>query len=205
MAFQTGTFLKQQLQSLKDESKRSKNAKFCIITSPYYRCLQTSLQIAKAIGFEDIHQKSFFIENAVEEWWNSREIPEDAREKRFWGNRFSEEMQKEIFYEIIPKDQTLFDYKKNIKLNPVFDEDMNEQCHERFSLTYKLICQMSEDDPDKVFLVVSHGASVESMKKVLENYTFPEYCGINLLEKKSDDEGQFKGWGHPISNHYGYK
>ena len=49
IAYKTGQFLKYEMERLKLEKLRHENFKYCILSSPYYRCLQTSLQICKGI------------------------------------------------------------------------------------------------------------------------------------------------------------
>lgn len=51
IAYKSGLFFKDEMTRLKNQKLRSSNLKFCIISSPYYRCLQTSIQICKGNPF----------------------------------------------------------------------------------------------------------------------------------------------------------
>lgn len=50
-AYKTGLFLKEEMNRLVKEKLKKENFKFVVITSPYYRCLQTSMQICKGSFF----------------------------------------------------------------------------------------------------------------------------------------------------------
>ena len=49
IAYKTGLFFKDQMECLKNQKIGSKDFKFCIVSSPFYRCLQTAIQVCKGI------------------------------------------------------------------------------------------------------------------------------------------------------------
>lgn len=102
IAYKTGLFFKHEMARLIKENLKKKNMKYCIVSSPYYRCLQTTIQICKAIGFENIYQKKLFVEDAIEEFNSSFHVPEDVNEKIFFPHNMTVEKNKELFTELKP-------------------------------------------------------------------------------------------------------
>ena len=66
-AYKTGAFLKRELLRRREKNN---NLKILILTSPMFKCLQTSAQIVKAVGIENIWEKNIFIEDAFENHYN---------------------------------------------------------------------------------------------------------------------------------------
>ena len=186
------------------EKLKQENFKFCVISSPYYRCLQTSMQICQAIGYENISQKTLFVEDAIEEWYHTCEVPKDVRQKRFWGNNWSEEKNHELFSEINPVYNTIFDYQKYPVLNVKLDEGMDTKCRERFSQVYDTLIEKTSENPDITYICVSHGASIESQQTVMSNYSFPNFCGINLLKSAGKNQKGNSTFKPVIADHYNY-
>lgn len=161
IAYKTGLFFKREMARLINEKLKNKNMKFCIVSSPYYRCLQTSLQFCKAIGFENIHQKKLFVEDAIEEWHLGMFVPEEIKEKRFFPKNWSDEKNNELFTEITPVHNTLLDYDNNPDLISKYDEEKHDGCMKRFSMAYDTLIEDSYKNPELVYICVTHGISLD--------------------------------------------
>ena len=179
IAYHAGKWFKERVLSRKLSNK---DFKYRIISSPYLKCLQTAKCLAQVIGYDNIYEKKLFIEDAVEEWYNEEQVPEDVRQKRFWGNNWSEEKNKELFSNISPAHNTLFDYTKYPVLHAKYNEGITEGATKRFSQAYEILIKKTEENPSVENIVVSHGTAIQSLQDVMTDYMFPEYCMINQLE-----------------------
>jgi broad specificity phosphatase PhoE len=204
-AFKTGEFLLSELEKLRSDGSRSPDAKLVLISSPYYRCIQTTKMIAQAVGAQNIHQQTIFTENAIQEWWNSAEVPKDVQQKRHYAN-MTESLLLELFSQFTNKHNTLFDYQKNPVLTAKWDEGMNTDCMKRFTAAFGDLTERAAlpENLDKVFVCVSHGASIESQEALMDRYKFPNFCGAYLLEKMEPSVNN-KLWKVLIENHKAYE
>lgn len=183
-AFKTGEFLLSQLEKLRSDGSRSPDAKLVLISSPYYRCIQTTKMIAQAVGGNNFYKQTIFTENAIQEWWMGRMAPMDIQQKRLYAN-MTEPLRKELFSQYANQHDTLFDYEKNPVLIAEYDEGMRTECMERFKAVYEDLTERAAkpENTDKVFVCISHGCSIESQQVLVDRYKFPSFCGTYLLEK----------------------
>ena len=185
-----GNYFKGKFNKMPEEKRDE--FKFRVVSSPYYRCLQTSMQICKAIGYENIYEKKLFIEDAVEEWYNKEVVPENIRKKRYWKNDWSEEKSKELrFKKITPVHNQLFDYIEYPELKAKYNEGLMTDVTKRFSKVYDLLIKKNEEDPNVANIVVSHDASIESIEDnvMMDAVRVPwRYAMINQLQSSGLNE-----------------
>ena len=208
MALKTGEYLKEQLEMMKHEKKCSENAKVVLITSPFYRCLQTSKMIALGLGIDNIQNQDLLVEDAIEEWFVlTCGVKQDTRTTRNFSN-LTDELRKELFLELRPVSNSFFDYTNKPKLRAKYQESFFASV-ERFSAIYDIMTSL--DTPDKVYVLVSHGISVEATQDLVPKYRFPGYCAVNLVvkdfEKCEKNKPKYKmavqnhyAWSHPKTN-----
>ena len=206
-AYQTGLFLRQQLQYLNSYDDQQ-NPKIVQISSPYYRCLQTSKQIALGLGLDNIHQSQLYIEDAIEEWCNSRCKLDETSCHEIFFRQLTPEHNQELFSELTPSTNKFFDYEKNPDFNPQFEESL-VNCRKRFLKVYNILSEKSQHEKNQnlIHVICSHGAAITALYGRIDNWHQPDFCALNLIEKdneKSDLYGKdlYKAL---ISNHYAWK
>ena len=205
IAYKTGQFYKSEMTRLVDEKLREPNFKFCIVSSPYQRCLETSNEIIKAIGIENIYQKKIFIEDAIEEKYINWFVPKDVKEKRFFPNNMNEEKRQELFSEITPVHNTLFDYENYFELTAQWNEQTLDGCKKRFSYACDNQIDRSMKDSGVAYIIVSHGVAMSALAKQVPQYAMPRYCAVNLIEKIGHDVDNYPLFNNIIFDHYAYK
>lgn len=204
MAFETGQWLREQLQILKQNKQCSENAKFVQISSPYYRCLQTSRMIREGLGLEFVKNQNLLVEDAIEEkYCDYIEISQDTRQTRFFSNlEKNQEIRKELFAELNPVSNSFFDYEKNSELIPKWIEN-TESVKERFRIAYEYV--MGRNCMDEVYVLVSHGISFGALNDLVYDKGKAEYCAASLVVR-NDDKSAGDGFLYKllIKNHYAY-
>lgn len=208
MAFETGEYLKIQLERFKLEKRCSLDAKIVLISSPFYRCLQTTKMIAKGVGLENLYSKNIFVEDAIGEYWSTIcGLNKYTPQKRFFSN-LNEQLEEELFSELKPQHNTFFDYEKNPVFKPHWEENMIKS-KKRFLKVYETMTNTATESKnwDKIFVLCSHGISFDACRTHLDNNTYPDFCCIYLIEqdvKQSKEKGYMK-YKQIIRNHYAYK
>lgn len=92
MAIESGKYFKSLINT-----PEFVNKKICILTSPYYRCLQTADKIIEGLGIDHVYNKKIYVEYSYEEWWTHIiDVQELSRKTRYFDN-MTPELQKEVF------------------------------------------------------------------------------------------------------------
>ena len=81
---------------------------------------------------------------------------------------------------------------------------MTIECRKRFSQVYDILIEKGSKNPNIQYIVLSHGASIMSQQNVLSKYTFPTFCGVNLLKSTGKNKEGQSTYEPIIFNHYGY-
>ena len=196
-AYQTGQELSRLFSKLKEDNKIDQDAELCFVSSPMYRCLQTTKMLI--MGAEH-HPKNgtLYIESGIEEYFNSvcKGIDETWKEKvQFYNLDKYPQFVEEVLTKYPYKHNTLFDYENRQDLNTKFGENV-EAAFQRFQAVFDNVGDLYNKNPGfnprkTVFVLCSHGLSMMVIyhclfgKELFGNYG---YCNINLFELKKENE-----------------
>ena len=203
MALKTGEYLKEQLQMMKHKKECSENAKVVLISSPYYRCLQTSKMIALGLGIDNIQNQDLLVEDAIEESFVlTCGAYHNTRTTRYFSN-LTNELQQELFLELRPVSNSFFDYTYLPQLRPDYPESFSQNI-KRFKTVYDIMTSLNT--PDKVYVLVTHGISLKAMQDlVVPKYLLPGYCAVNVIVRDlktwKKDRPRYK---KAVENHYAW-
>lgn len=196
---QMGVFTGQFIKYLTSENPTKK---FCIISSPYYRCLQTATKIIEGLGPEKIYQKTLFVEDAFEEWYNQDcmvEMSANSRGKWVFAN-MDDKLTKELFTQVNYKHNTLFNYSdKDSMLKNDWEESFQDCCG-RYVAGMELVSDLvyKKENEEIEFIVVTHGFFADVFKMVIpdDDIEFPEYSSLNRLMCLKNDADDESGLGY---------
>lgn len=176
----TGKFIKKIIKSIDNEKKIP-----IIISSPFLRCVETSLQIAEK--FDNIFNESIYIEDCLGEYmqrtWFSYNIIDELFIKT---NKLKEESLKKR--KIV---KGFLDKRKSIDLQPKYPEDFIV-FFKRIQNTLKSIAEkfFKEISSKNLFvIIVTHGYAVQVLLNnyaALQKLEISEYCSITLLKYFQD-------------------
>lgn len=165
------------------------NKKICIMTSPYYRCLQTTEKIIEGLGIENVYNKTIYVEYAYEEWWsNIANVGESARIKRVFNN-LTPEYEKELFSQVTAYETNHFFADKDFWSSMTYPETYSSMIERNIkAIDHVAWLALQPEHQDKVFLVVSHGSYGFALEPMLnQTITMPNYCGIACLKVKANE------------------
>jgi len=175
-SLKTGDFIKNSLNKINSVNKTP-----IIITSPFLRCVETAINIAK--NFDFIYENSIFLENSIGEYlhrtWFTYNVYDDLMIKKQQINDgykfidgFLDKKEMEALSLQYPEDFVVF-FKRI--------QNAMEQISKKFFMEF---------DEKKYFLViVTHGYAVQVVLKnysALQKIQDIEYCSITLLKYRAD-------------------
>ena len=194
IAYQTGLFLKNQM------TKKFPKKKIAIISSPFYRCIQTAVQVMKAITDKHQSSKTLIIEDAFMEVYSQIALLEpDTPQKLIYKRVLKGDKKQEnaIFGGYDHIHNTMFDYDKPYPYVPNWEESLKE-CATRYMQRLQELSEIhnKQEFENTIFLVVSHGAFKYVAEKVLNTKLKCDYCSIYnfQIEKEitEDPKNQYK-------------
>lgn len=187
IAYQTGISLNQQITG------SHPGKKIVVISSPYYRCIQTSVQIMKAISDEHLHSNTLLIEDAFSEGYNAvfnclcKETPEKQVYKQVVKGDI--DLRNEIFGKFDHAHNTLLDYSQPTPYYPVWEESRGDVHKRQEQGLQELSDQYSKPEfKNTLFVVIGHG-SIGSIAKIVGKTKdfIVDYCSFfnfNIEKKK---------------------
>jgi len=144
MAYKTGLYLSEYLTQQKQQNKCPSNTQFIILSSPYYRCLQTSRQIAMGVKLENLHNQTIYVEDGLRELYAKFCVQEDTFETFLLKTEWPM-IEKEIFTDLKCKRNQILDYENNPLLTPKYGEGFwpmgfegETTLEERFKCLYEI-------------------------------------------------------------------
>lgn len=183
MAQQTGEYLKAH--------KPPQIQKYLIITSPYYRCIETAVGITAGLGLDLVHNNCIYVEDAFEEWASPvAHIKKTSQAKRAYPTKFLSDptLTEQTFGQgLTHMHNTLLNYSGlNTPLRVTFPERYDHLQNRFLYRSLELIKSYSKGEYENImFVVVTHGC----LKDCIEAFTnikrdWIEYCGVSQVESQ---------------------
>lgn len=176
-ALKTGSYIKNELNSIHCPSKTP-----IIITSPFLRCVETAVNIAK--GFTSIYKDSIFIEDSLGEYlqrtWFAYNVYDYLMIK--------EKKEKSSEFQFL---DGFLEKNESRKIKPEYPEDFLP-FFKRIQKAFFLIAEKffrEFDENDYFLIIVTHGYAVQVVLKnygALQKLQTTEYCSVTLLRYYKD-------------------
>lgn len=179
MAFKSGQYLKQKL--LNDYP----NKKFMVISSPYYRCIQTSIEVMKGITTEHLKTNTLYLEDGFQEFYDEADAMicpnnlENLVIKKIDDGDTN--LKCEVFGDIDYSHNTLLDYTKKSPWSPVWPETWNGVKNRYVFRTQEVSDLYSKSEYNNtIFIVISHGiwSKLSRCKASREDMNDCFYCSM---------------------------
>lgn len=166
------------------------------------------MEITKGLGIDNIYEQTLYVEDAVEEWCNSRNrITENTQNDRLFS-QMTLEVQKEIFYELKLVVNAVFDYGENPEICAKFEESIPSS-KARFMKAFGLIHEIAgrKENFDRIYVFCTHGVAMQAIVGPLDDWRSPGYCGVNLLTKDLENSSLYGRYlfKRLLANFYAYK
>ena len=210
-ATETGLYIKSKIEELINEGVVDPHCQIKLISSPYYRCLQTAKMIAAC--FENrIADNTIYVESAIEEWQSPHlKIDSTNRSMRFFDSH-----QPEKISEVFPKNfgrkfktNKLFDYSKPGLLIAEFPESkdhIEERVFEYLRQIGDFFFHGKEDRFKTIYVLVAHGCHCDVIANQYKDDKFQsKYCCVHLAEILKCDENRKPNLNILVLGHYVYE
>lgn len=182
-ALETGKYFKSLMETPEFENK-----KICIITSPYYRCLQTTDKIIEGLGTDHLYNKTMYVEYAFQEWWSNLCNNEECAKENLIFKNLTPEFKQELFSRASFTTNHFFS-ENDIWSNMIYPESY----HLMMTRTILAIdhvgwLALQPEHQDKIFLVVSHGTYAFALDAMLnQTLKMASYCAIACMKVKANE------------------
>ena len=194
IAFETGVMVEKLIRKVKERNLCGKDAIPVIVSSPYLRCMQTSVHLIKGLKKSgvDVYKNSIF----MEEGWMERQDDKKYKGADKWVTLVIEKMtqeQRDLFLGGVKlvKNKIMY-YNKWDNLNRVAYDKSGHRWADQYQNMPEIAFQNKERF---IFVVVSHGCSLETFAHFNYNQRCNAYyCSTNQIDNTFQiDQGLKKG------------
>lgn len=186
IASETGTFLLNQITSQYPDKKIQ------VVSSPYQRCIQTSIQIMKEFPKEKLYSNTLHLEDGFQELYcpMNAGLSEDTPEKQVYKQilKGNMDLKNEFFGDFDHAHNTLLDNTRTYPYLPKWGEKVLENVN-RFTLRMEELAQLNSkpEFKDVIFVVICHGIQRKVAEEISSKSHAGGYCCIfnfNIEQKK---------------------
>lgn len=180
-AYQTGIYLKKQITELHP------NKKIVVVSSPYYRCIQTSVQIMKAISNEFLHSNTLLVEDAFQEIYQEPYTTEDTPDNLVYRQilKGDVDLKNEIFGHFDHAHNILLEYSNNLSWQEYSKRAQNRY----YKRTQELVeCYSRSEFQNTIFVVVGHGIMTGLACHYANKGFYGDYCVIFNFNLEKNNE-----------------